>query len=73
MAEAECLAGFAGGDDQVGDGEIHDALYLIVSFDRPPAMAQWPHHWVPLCRFASFSPVLDTSLAWEREAGMAAY
>ena len=73
MAEVECLAGFVGGDDQVGDGEIHDALHPIVSFDRPPAMAQWPHHWVHLCRFASFSPVLDTSLALEREAGMAAY
>ena len=73
MAEVECLAGFVGGDDQVGDGEIHDALHPIVSFDRPPAMAQCPHHWVHLCRFASFSPVLDTSLAWEREAVMAAY
>jgi hypothetical protein len=73
MAEAECLASFAGGDYHVGDGEIHDALHPIVSFDRPLAMAQWPHHWVHLCRFASFSPVLDTSLALEREAGMAAY
>ena len=67
MAEAECLAGFVGGDDQVGDGEIHDALHPIVFFDRPPATAQWPHHRVPLCRFASFSPVLDTSRAWEME------
>ena len=73
MAEAECLAGFAGGDDQVGDGGIHDALHPIVSFDRHLAMAQWPHHWVHLCRFASFLSVLDTSLALEREAGIAAY
>ena len=73
MAEVECLAGFVGGDDQVGDGEIHDALHPLVSFDRPPAMAQWPHHWVHLCRFASCPSVLDTSLALEREAGIAAY
>ena len=73
MAEVECLAGFVGGDDQVGDGEIHDALHPIVSFHRPPAMAQWPHHWVHLCRFASFPSVLDTSPALEREAGIAAY
>ncbi len=68
MAEVECLAGFVG-----GDGEIHDALHPIVSFHRTPATAQWPHHWAHLCRFASFSSVLDTSLALEREAGMAAY
>ena len=73
MAEAECLAGFAGGDDQVGDGEIHDALYLIVSFDRPLAMAQWPHPRVQPRRFPSFSPVWDNSLAWAREACIAAY
>jgi hypothetical protein len=48
-------------------------LHPIVSFDRPPAMAQWPHHWVHLCRFASFPSVLDTSLALEREAGIATY
>jgi hypothetical protein len=44
-------------------------LHPIVSFDRPPATAQWPHHRVPLCRFASFSPVLDNSRAWEMETG----
>jgi hypothetical protein len=48
-------------------------LHPIVSFDRHLAMAQWPHHWVHLCRFASFPSVLDTSLALEREAGIAAY
>lgn len=60
MAEAECLAGFAGGDHQVSDGEILNALHLMVSFNGHLAMAQWPQHRVHLCRFASFPPVLDT-------------
>jgi hypothetical protein len=34
MAESECVSGFAGGDDQVGNGENLDALHLIVSFGR---------------------------------------
>lgn len=46
MAEAGCLAGFAGGDDQVSDGDILNASHLMVSFNGHLAMAQWPHHRV---------------------------